>query len=51
MHRTEDLAGSEKKSYEAPKLVVHGNVEKLTGWKGSGVSDFPLDEDLLGNGS
>jgi len=41
----------EKKAYVAPRLIVHGPVEKLTGWKGFGGGDFSFDEDVLGTDS
>lgn len=41
----------DREAYVAPVLIVHGSVEKLTGWKGLGNSDFSFDEDSISIGS
>jgi hypothetical protein len=38
-----------KKSYLAPKLTVHGNVEKLTEQNGRDFNDTPLGSPATGN--
>jgi hypothetical protein len=36
------MSSQVKKSYAAPKLTVHGNVEKLTQQNGKTFNDTPL---------
>jgi len=37
--KKEDLQGLAKRPYETPQLIIHGNMEKITGEKGGGVKD------------
>ena len=36
----------QKKQYETPKLVVHGDLRKITRRGGVGSHDVPVGEDL-----
>ena len=40
-----------RKPYTPPALVVHGDVEKITGWKGFGSEDLVAQGDYSSGGS
>lgn len=40
----------QKKRYETPKLVVHGDLRKITRRGGVGSNDVPIGEDLADTG-